>query len=227
MRGDDGAIARQRQTQRLGQAVHGVGGEHARTAAAGGTGGLLHLQQLSVGNVGIVTGHQSIKQIQLGTFCSARLAGLHGAARNKDRGDDLLHNSVVKILEKLNFGLSSIDNLSAYMYKIISNTWKDELRKKYRNVEVHVDEMVYNNLPDLETSNYDGNIDTLNEIKDKIKSLSLKLREVLILVTLENKSYKETAEILNIPIGTVMSRLNEARKKLSGQKKNQEIKEVN
>ena len=86
---------------------------------------------------------------------------------------------------------------------------------------------VYNNLPDLETSSYDGNIDTLNEIKDSIKSLSLKLREVLILVALENKSYKETAEILNIPIGTVMSRLNEARKKLSGQKKNQEIKEVN
>ena len=104
---------------------------------------------------------------------------------------------------------------------------KDELRKKYRNVEVHVDEMVYNNLPDLETSSYDGNIDTLNEIKDSIKSLSLKLREVLILVALENKSYKETAEILNIPIGTVMSRLNEARKKLSAQKKNEVIKEVN
>lgn len=151
----------------------------------------------------------------------------YGLTGSKDRGDDLLHNSVVKILEKLNFGLSSIDNLSAYMYKIISNTWKDELRKKYRNVEIHVDEMIYNNLPDLETSSYDGNIDTLNEIKDSIKSLSLKLREVLILVALENKSYKETAEILNIPIGTVMSRLNEARKKLSGQKKNQEIKEVN
>ena len=132
-----------------------------------------------------------------------------------------------KILEKLNFGLSSIDNLSAYMYKIISNTWKDELRKKYRNVEIHVDEMIYNNLPDLETSSNDGNIDTLNEIKDSIKSLSLKLREVLILVALENKSYKETAEILNIPIGTVMSRLNEARKKLSAQKKNEVIKEVN
>ena len=151
----------------------------------------------------------------------------YGLTGSKDHGDDLLHNSVVKILEKLNFGLSSIDNLSAYMYKIISNTWKDELRKKYRNVEIHVDEMIYNNLPDLETSSYDGNIDTLNEIKDSIKSLSLKLREVLILVALENKSYKETAEILNIPIGTVMSRLNEARKKLSAQKKNEEIKEVN
>lgn len=151
----------------------------------------------------------------------------YGLTGNKDLGDDLLHNSVVKILEKFNFGFNAIDNLSAYMYRLISNTWKDELRKKYRNVEVHVDDMIYNNLPDLETGNYDGNIDTLNEIKESIKSLSLKLREVLILVALENKSYKETSEILNIPIGTVMSRLNEARKKLLGQKKNNGIKEVN
>jgi len=125
-----------------------------------------------------------------------------------------LHTSVVKILEKFNLGINTIENLSAYMYKLISNTWKDELRKKYRNPEVNISDVAYNNLPDLENSTYDGNINTLDTIKESIKSLSLKLREALILVALENKSYKETAEILKIPIGTVMSRLNEARKKL-------------
>lgn len=151
----------------------------------------------------------------------------YGLTGNKDHGDDLLHNSIVKILEKFKFDLSSIDNLNAYIYKLISNTWKDELRKKYRNLEVHVDDMIYNNLPDIETKNYDGNIDTLNEIKESIKTLSLKLREVLILVALENKSYKETSEILNIPIGTVMSRLNEARKKLSLKRNNLKSMEIN
>lgn len=151
----------------------------------------------------------------------------YGLTGNKDHGDDLLHNSIVKILEKFKFDLSSIDNLNAYIYKLISNTWKDELRKKYRNVEVHVDDMIYNNLPDIETKNYDGNIDTLNEIKESIKTLSIKLREVLILVALENKSYKETSEILNIPVGTVMSRLNEARKKLSLKRNNLKSMEIN
>ena len=151
----------------------------------------------------------------------------YGLTGNKDHGDDLLHNSIVKILEKFKFGFSSIDHLNAYMYRLISNTWKDELRKKYRNLEVHVDDMIYNNLPDLETNNYDGNIDTLNEIKESIKTLSLKLREVLILVALENKSYKETSDILNIPIGTVMSRLNEARKKLSFKRNDLKSMEVN
>ena len=138
----------------------------------------------------------------------------YGLTGNKELGDDLLHSSIVKILEKFNLGINPIENLSAYMYKLISNTWKDELRKKYRNPEVNISDVAYNNLPDLENSIYDGNINTLDTVKESIKSLSLKLREVLILVALENKSYKETAEILKIPIGTVMSRLNEARNKL-------------
>ncbi len=52
----------------------------------------------------------------------------YGLTGNKDQGDDLLHGSVVKILAK--FNLLKIENLQAYMYKIISNLWKDELRKK-------------------------------------------------------------------------------------------------
>jgi len=139
----------------------------------------------------------------------------YGLTGNKDLGDDLLHNSIIKILEKFKYNFVKIENLSAYMYQLISNTWKDELRKKYKNLEIHIEETAYNNLPDFQDNHYDSNINLLNEIKEKIQNLSVKLREVLILVTLENKSYKETSEILNIPIGTVMSRLNEARKKLS------------
>lgn len=138
----------------------------------------------------------------------------YGLTGNKDMGDELLHNSIVKILEKFKFSFTQIDNLSAYMYRLISNTWKDELRKKYRSKEINVDEVTYNNIPDTNNLSYDSNINSLNEIKESINSLSVKLREVLMLIALENKSYKETAEILNIPIGTVMSRLNEARKKL-------------
>ena len=57
----------------------------------------------------------------------------YGLTGNKDQGDDLLHSSVVKILSK--FNLLKIENLQAYMYKIISNLWKDELRKKYKPKE--------------------------------------------------------------------------------------------
>ena len=68
----------------------------------------------------------------------------YGLTGNKDQGDDLLHGSVVKILAK--FNLLKIENLQAYMYKIISNLWKDELRKKYKSKEnviiFHINEIL-------------------------------------------------------------------------------------
>ena len=53
-----------------------------------------------------------------------------------------------------------------------------------------------------------------DKINQAINTLTLKLREVLILIVSEKKTYKETSEILQIPIGTVTSRLHEARRKI-------------
>ena len=137
----------------------------------------------------------------------------YGLTGNKDQGDDLLHSSVVKILSK--FNLLKIENLQAYMYKIISNLWKDELRKKYKTKEIHMEDYIINQVPDNNV-NYDkvSYISSHDKINQAINSLTLKLREVLILIVLEKKSYKEVSEILQIPIGTVMSRLHESRRKL-------------
>ena len=137
----------------------------------------------------------------------------YGLTGNKDQGDDLLHSSVVKILSK--FNLSKIENFQAYMYKIISNLWKDELRKKYKTKEIHVEDYIINQVPDNKV-NYDkvSYISSHDKINQAINSLTLKLREVLILIVLEKKSYKEVSEILQIPIGTVMSRLHESRRKI-------------
>ena len=47
-----------------------------------------------------------------------------------------------------------------------------------------------------------------------IQQFRVNLKSTFLLATIEEKSYKEISEILDIPLGTVMSRLNEARKKL-------------
>ena len=137
----------------------------------------------------------------------------YGLTGNKDQGDDLLHNSVVKILSK--FNLLKIENFQAYMYKVISNLWKDELRKKYKTKEIQVEDYIINQVPD-NNINFDkiSYIPDHNKINQAIDTLTLKLREVLILIVLEKKTYKEVSEILQIPIGTVMSRLHEARRKI-------------
>ena len=51
----------------------------------------------------------------------------YALTNNKDLGDDLLHDAIVKILSK--FHLLKIENFQAYIYRLISNTWKDNLRK--------------------------------------------------------------------------------------------------
>ena len=78
-----------------------------------------------------------------------------------------------------------------------------------------MEDYIINQVPDNNV-NYDkvSYISSHDKINQAINSLTLKLREVLILIVLEKKSYKEVSEILQIPIGTVMSRLHESRRKL-------------
>ena len=129
-----------------------------------------------------------------------------------DRGDDLLQDSIVKILSIQNE--SSIENFNAYFYKIISNAWNDTLKKKYLNT-TPIDE--YSNYIPSQDIDIQENIETRQQSKNLhaiINQLSDNLKTTFLLSTVEEKSYKEISEILNIPLGTVMSRLNEARKQL-------------
>ena len=139
----------------------------------------------------------------------------YALTNDKESGDDLLHDSIVKILAKFDF--LKIDNFQAYIYRLISNTWKDNLRKKYTRNEISITAKDIENDPALSIKN-DDNLDyisTKDSVFEKINNLSEKLKETLILVTVQKKSYKETADILKVPIGTIMSRIHEARRILT------------
>ena len=139
----------------------------------------------------------------------------YALTNDKESGDDLLHDSIVKILAKFDF--LKIDNFQAYIYRLISNTWKDNLRKKYTRNEISITSKNIENDPALSIKN-DDNLDyisTKDSVFEKINNLSEKLKETLILVTVQKKSYKETADILKVPIGTIMSRIHEARRILT------------
>lgn len=138
----------------------------------------------------------------------------YGLTGSIDKGDELLQDSIVKILSINNKDINHIDNLNAYFYKIISNDWKDKIKK--RKVETYDIEDFSNT---LSANDFDLNekIDSKRKnkkIHELINELSENLKSTFLLATIEEKSYKEISEILDIPLGTVMSRLNEARKKL-------------
>ena len=118
----------------------------------------------------------------------------YALTNNKDLGDDLLHDSIVKILSKLDF--LKIDNFQAYIYRLISNTWKDNLRKKYTRNEVSITEDSIESDPAL-SINENDNLDYISSkdnIFEKVNSLSEKLKVTLMLVTVQRKSYKEASK---------------------------------
>jgi RNA polymerase sigma factor (sigma-70 family) len=104
----------------------------------------------------------------------------------------------------------------AWLLTIVRNTcysWLD--RNRTRDVTTPFDEEIHT----TEGDSWDpsalvlksGNIEMLNT---SLEQLSVEFREVVVLRDLEGFSYKEIAEITNIPVGTVMSRLARARERL-------------
>ena len=86
------AIARKRQSERLRQTVHGVGGEHARTGPAGRAGGALDPRDLFIRARRIGGGHHRIDEIDLSAFAVViGFAGLHRPAGDEDRRDVQTH----------------------------------------------------------------------------------------------------------------------------------------
>ena len=120
-------------------------------------------------------------------------------------------------------------NLRAWLYRILTNTFINTYRaKKRRPDETDIDEVedlyLYRRLGGLEAatagrSAEDELLDwfTDAEVKEAVESLPEQFRMAVLLSDVEGFSYKEIAEILDIPIGTVMSRLHRGRKALQRQ----------
>ena len=114
-------------------------------------------------------------------------------------------------------------NMKAWLFRILTNTFINSYRRKASRPETteldDVDEFsLYRHMtdgttasasPDPEAALLDRTVDT--EVTDALGELPEKFRTV-VLLDVEGFSYKEIAEILSIPIGTVMSRLHRGRK---------------
>jgi len=98
--------------------------------------------------------------------------------------------------------------LDSWMFKMMQNLWVDERRAHRRKAEP-----IDNH---LQLPGEDGRETLfapihLAEVRDIVQSLPEEQRAILALVVLDGMSYQQTAETLDIPIGTVMSRLARAR----------------
>jgi RNA polymerase sigma-70 factor, ECF subfamily len=155
------------------------------------------------------------------------LPGLYGAAlrmtRNPADAEDLLQETTLRAYR----GFASFEegtNLKAWLYRILTNSFINTYRKRQRepqtvdgpddldewflfdrlgsrSVEPSAEEDVLERIPDA-------------EVKAALESIPENFRMAVLLADVEGFSYKEIAEIMDVPIGTVMSRLHRGRKAL-------------
>lgn len=120
--------------------------------------------------------------------------------------DDLVQETLALALNK-SHQLRDPDRLFTWMYSILYNCWKAHLRQLKPNQEL--DEEVLPSEASVETLS--SRIEVIERVRAAISALPVSQREAITLVDLEGFSYAEVAEILDIPIGTVMSRISRAR----------------
>jgi len=129
-----------------------------------------------------------------------------------DVADDLVQDTVIKAIRNAS-SLRDMKKMNSWLFAILANCWRDYLRRQKPTDDI--DECIFTDDDTPELAQERQNITDI--VQQAIATLPQGQRQVLSLVDLEGFSYAEVAEIVGIPAGTVMSRLNRARKALSEQ----------
>jgi RNA polymerase sigma-70 factor, ECF subfamily len=130
--------------------------------------------------------------------------------REPDHADDLVQECLVRAIAKVHTWQPGT-NLRAWLFVILKNCHIDEIRREQTVIPLdhtQAAEPISARPGDQET-----NV-ALSEVRTAYFNLSQEHREVLLLVAIEGQQYDEAAGILQVPIGTVRSRLSRAREAL-------------
>lgn len=130
--------------------------------------------------------------------------------RDASRADDLVQNCLVRAIAKEHLWQPGTD-LRAWLFTILHNQNVNEVRRSVREgVSVAVEDVA----PVLTLAPNAGASLQLRDLERAIAMLPEEQRQVILLVGLEGMRYEEVAVVLDIPIGTVRSRLSRGREML-------------
>lgn len=140
---------------------------------------------------------------------------------NEEDANDLVQETYLKAHRFID-SYQAGTNAKAWLFRILKNAFINQYRKKSkRPMEVDYEEVV--NFHDEEDSNYSSYLDLReemfqgmmgDEVTTAINSLPVDFRVIILLCDIEGFTYEEISKIVNIPLGTVRSRLHRARNTL-------------
>jgi RNA polymerase sigma-70 factor (ECF subfamily) len=130
-------------------------------------------------------------------------------SHNAALADDLVQEALIKALQNAK-QLRNAESVNGWLFAILANCWRDHFRQNREMDDVEAIERIDEFTPE------DGHAQSqlVSRVRNAIARLPLGQRQVLTLVDLEEFSYAEVSAILEIPVGTVMSRLCRARNTL-------------
>lgn len=128
---------------------------------------------------------------------------------NPDLADDLVQQTICKALEK-HAQLRELSALNGWLFRIMYRCFVDQ--KRY-NRETPFDESVMG-IDEYTPYEATREANLVTRVRTALSTLSIDQRQVITLVDLEGFTYAEVAEIIDIPVGTVMSRLSRGRRAL-------------
>lgn len=120
--------------------------------------------------------------------------------------DDLVQETLSKALLKQD-QLKDFSRIESWLFRILHNCWMEYLRKKKPTLDIDDVDLQNDETPEVILTEQQ----IVKRVRNAIAVLPLTQRQVITLVDLEGCSYIEVSEILDIPLGTVMSRLSRAR----------------
>jgi len=143
--------------------------------------------------------------------------------RNRSDAEDLVQETYVKGWRSFHT-FQEGTNLRAWLFRIMTNTYINKYNaQKRKGTEVELDDVeelfLYKRLGSIDQSQLSSSAEdqmldlfTDDEVKNALESLPEDFRVPVLLSDVDGFAYKEIAEMLEIPIGTVMSRLHRGRK---------------
>ncbi|WP_334059619.1 RNA polymerase sigma factor [Alteromonas sp. S005] len=127
--------------------------------------------------------------------------------------DDLLQNTLERLLSK---PIPEQVTLMAWAFRVCRNCWIDEYRAK--KVRANASDALAYEAQSANQLNMDEAVTqsiTLKQVSSAMDELPCEQRETLSLVAVQGMSYADASEVLQVPAGTIMSRLARARAKIS------------
>jgi RNA polymerase sigma factor (sigma-70 family) len=129
----------------------------------------------------------------------------HALSRNPADSDDLTQATVERALRSRSQWEPGT-RLDSWLYRIMRNLWVDTIRSRGRREDLHAPVEEAERIGEDPRAAIDASID-LRRAMNAMQRLPDEQREIVALILIEGFGYRECSEILNLPIGTVSSRL--------------------